>query len=91
MIERKSYIGKTSDGVSAIWTDQHPEDATIEKTITFFNPDEGKVFVDKEGNMLDSVVITDGVDIAQFVEIQDPRNQEEPKEETNDSEENQND
>lgn len=73
MIERKSYIGKTSDGVSAIWTDIHPEDATIEKTITFFNPDEGKVFVDKDGNMLDSVVIADGVDIKDFVEIIDPR------------------
>ena len=85
MIERKSYIGKTSDGISAIWTDQHPEDATIEKTITFFNPDEGKVFVDKEGNMLDSVVIADGVKIEDFVEII------KPKEETNDSEENQND
>lgn len=85
MIERKSYIGKTSDGVSAIWTDQHPEDATIEKTITFFNPDEGKVFVDKEGNMVDSVVVADGVDIKDYVEIK------QQKEETNDSEENQND
>lgn len=76
MIERKSYIGKTSDGVSAIWTDIHPEDATIEKTITFFNPDEGKVFVDKEGNMTDSVVITDGVDIKDFVEIKQPKGRE---------------
>ena len=84
MIERKSYIGKLN-GVSGIWCDQCPEGLEIEKEITFYTPDEGKVFVDKEGNMTDSVVITDGIDIKDFVEII------KPKEETNDSEENQND
>ena len=90
MKERHSYQG-TLNGVNGIWCDQKPEGLEVIKENTFYSADEGKVFVDKEGNMVDSVVITDGVDIKEYVEIQDPRNQEEPKEETNDSEKNQND
>lgn len=84
MKERKTYIGKVN-GVAGIFCDIKPENIELEKEITFYSPDEGKVFVDKEGNMVDSVVITDGVDIKDYVEIK------QPKEETNDSEENQND
>lgn len=84
MKERKTYIGKVN-GVAGIFCDTKPENIELEKEITFYSPDEGKVFVDKEGNMVDSVVITDGVDIKDYVEIK------QPKEETNDSEENQND
>lgn len=80
MKERKSYIGKTSDGISAIWTDQHPEDATIEKEITFYSPDEGMVFT-KDGELYDSVVIQEGVDIKDYIEIKDPRPQTEESEE----------
>lgn len=81
MKERKTYIGKVN-GVAGIFCDIKPENIELEKEITFYSPDEGKVFVDKEGNMVDSVVITDGVDIKDYVEIK------QPKEETNDSEEN---
>lgn len=84
MIERKSYVG-TLNGVSGVWCDQKPEGLEVIKENTFYSADEGKVFVDKEGNMVDSVVITDGVDIKDYVEIK------QPKEETNDSEETQND
>lgn len=84
MIERHSYIGKLN-GVSGVWCDQKPEGIELEKEITFYSPDTGKVFVDKEGNLVDCVVIQDGIDIADYTEIK------QPKEETNDSEENQND
>lgn len=80
MIERKSYIGKTKDGFNAVWCDKHPEDAVIEKVVTFYSPDEGKIFVDKEGNMTASVVIKDGVDIKDYTEIKDIRQE---KEQTN--------
>lgn len=76
MIERKSYVG-TLNGVPGVWCDQKPEGLEVIKENTFYSADEGKVFVDKEGNMLDSVVITEGVDIKDFVEII------KPKEETN--------
>ena len=72
---RHSYIGKV-DGVSGIWCDQKPEGIELEKEITFYSPDAGKVFVDKEGNMVDSVVIQDGVKIEDFVEIVKPKTEE---------------
>lgn len=76
MIERKSYIGKTKDGISAVWSDKHPEDAVIENEITFYSPDEGKIFVDKEGNMTTSVVIKEGVNIEDYTEIVMPKKDE---------------
>lgn len=85
MIERKSYIGKTKDGFGAVWCDKHPEDAVIENVITFYSPDEGKIFVDKEGNMTSSIVIKDGVKIEDYTEIV------KPKDEKHGNEENQND
>lgn len=90
MLKRHSYIGKVN-GVHGIWCDIKPENIELEKDILFYSADDGKVFVDKEGNFYDSVVIQDGVDINDYMEIKDPTNQEEPKEEANDSEENQND
>ena len=72
MKKRNSYIGKTKEGISAVWTDKHPKNATIEETVFFYVPDEGKVFVDKEGNLIDSVVIEDGVKIEDYVEIKKP-------------------
>ena len=81
MKERQSFIGKTKEGFTAIWTDKHPKGATIENTITFYTPDDGKVFVDKEGNMVDSVVIQDGINIADYVEIIKPKTEEEPAQE----------
>lgn len=75
MIERKSYVGKLN-GVSGVWCDQKPEGLEVIKENTFYVPDEGKVFVDKEGNITDSVVITDGIDIKDFVEIKQPKGRE---------------
>lgn len=72
MKERKSYVG-TLNGVNGIWCDQLPEELEVKQEITFYTPDEGKVFADKEGNLVDSVVIKDGVKIDDFVEIVDPR------------------
>ena len=80
MKERKSYIG-ILNGVNGIFCDQKPEGLEVEKEITFYSADEGKVFADKDGNLLDSVVIQDGVNIEDFVEIVDPRQKEEPVEE----------
>lgn len=72
MKKRHSYIG-ILNGISGIFCDQKPEGLEVEKEITFYSADEGKVFADKEGNLLDSVVIQDGVDIKDYVEIKDPR------------------
>jgi hypothetical protein len=74
MIERKSYIGKLN-GVSGIWCDQKPEDLDLTDVITFYNPDEGKVFI-KDGEFFDSVVIKDGVNIEDYIEVKDPRQKE---------------
>lgn len=76
MIERHTYKG-TVDGVFGIFVDKKPENIELQEEVVWYSPDEGKVFVDKEGNLLDSVVITEGVDIKDFVEIV------KPKEETN--------
>lgn len=80
MKKRQSYIG-TLDGVNGIWCDKKPEGIELKDTIVFYSADEGKVFADKEGNLLDTVVIKDGVNIEDFVEIVDVRNKEEPVEE----------
>ena len=75
MIERKSYIGKLN-GISGIWCDYKPEGIEVTKEITFYTPDEGKIFVDKAGNMVDNVVVNDDVKIEDYVEIVDPRTKE---------------
>lgn len=72
MKERYSYSG-TLNGIKGVWCDRQPEGLEIEETVTFYTPDEGKVFVDKEGNLIDSVVIRDGIKIEDYVEIKDPR------------------
>lgn len=79
MKERKSYVGKLS-GVSGIWCDQKPEELEVIKEITFYTPDEGMIFT-KDGELYDSVVIQEGMDIKDYIEIKDPRPQtEEPEE-----------
>lgn len=75
MKERKSYIG-TLKGVKGIWCDKKPRGLEVEKEVVFYVPDEDKVFVDKEGNMLDSVVIQEGIDIKDYVEIKKPKAEE---------------
>ena len=76
MIERKSYKG-TLNGVFGIFTDVKPEGLELVEEVTFYSADEGKTFVDKEGNMTDTVVIMDGVDIKDYVEIVKPKTEEE--------------
>ena len=75
MKERKSYIG-ILNGVNGVWCDQKPEGLEVTKEITFYSADADKVFVDKDGNMVDSVVITDGVDIKDYTEISKPKEEE---------------
>lgn len=72
MKERKSYIGELN-GVKGVWCDQKPKGIILAETITFYSPDEGKVFVDKDGNMVDCVIIKDGVNIADYAEIVQPK------------------
>lgn len=80
MKERKSYVGSLH-GVNGIWCDECPNDVEVNTIITFFTPDEGKVFT-KDGELFDSVTIMEGVDINDYVEIVDPRQEEqEPQEE----------
>ena len=76
MKKRHAYIG-ILNGISGVFCDQKPEGIELKDTITFYSADEGKVFVDKEGNLLDSVVIEEGVDIKDYVEIKGPRQTEE--------------
>lgn len=77
MKERKSYAGKLN-GVFGFWCDQKPEGLEDVKVTTFYTPDEGKVFVDKDGELLDSVVIRGNVKISDYTEIKDPRPSEQP-------------
>jgi len=76
MKERKSYAGKLN-GVSGVWCDQKPEGLEVIKENTFYTPDEGKVFVDKEGNMLDYVVLNEGESVSDYTEIMKPKTEEE--------------
>ena len=71
MIKRKSYKGKL-DGVSGIWCDKKPKGLKEVKEIVFYVPDEDKVFT-KDGKLFDSVVITEGVDIKDYIEIEKPK------------------
>lgn len=75
MKERHSYIGTLND-VSGVWCDKKPKGLKVTEEITFYSADEGKVFT-KDGELFDSVVIKDGVKIEDYIEIIDPRNQEE--------------
>ena len=75
MKERKSYIG-TLNGINGVWCDQKPEGLDVKEIVTFYTPDEGKVFT-KDGELIDSVVIKDGNKIEDYIEIIDPRPSEE--------------
>ena len=79
MKTRKSYIG-TLNGISGVWCDKKPKGLKVVEEITFYSADEGKVFT-KDGELFDSVVIKDGVKIEDYIEIIDPRNQEQAEEE----------
>ena len=76
MKERKSYIG-TLNGVNGVWRDQKPEGLEVKQEITFYTPEEGKVFADKEGNMLDCVILNEGETIDEYNEIKMPKQEEE--------------
>lgn len=75
MKERKSYKG-TLNGVFGIWTDKKPKGLKDVEEIVFYQADEGKTFVDKDGNRVDCVVIKDGVSIEDYTEIELPQEEE---------------
>lgn len=68
--ERKSYIG-TLNGVNGIWCDKKPKGLKVKEEITFYTPEEGKTFL-KDGEYFSSVVIKEGVDIADYEEVDEP-------------------
>lgn len=70
MKERKSYIG-TLNGVNGVWCDRCPEGVEVTQEITFYTPDEGKVFT-KDGELFENVVIKDDVKIEDYAEIVRP-------------------
>lgn len=76
MIERHTYKG-TVDGVFGIFVDKKPENIELQEEVVWYSADEGKVFVDKEGNMLDSVVLKEGETIDEYNEIVKPKTEEE--------------
>lgn len=74
MKERKSYVG-TLNGVNGVWCDKKPKGLKLKETIIFYTADEGMVFT-KDGELFNSVVIKEGVNIKDYVEIKDPRKEE---------------
>ncbi len=68
--ERKSYIG-TLNGVNGILCDKKPKGLKVKEEITFYTPEEGKTFL-KDGEYFSSVVIKEGVDIADYEEVDEP-------------------
>lgn len=78
MKERKSYKG-TLNGYWCICTDTMPEGFELQEEVTFYQADEGKVFVDDKGNTFDHVLSLEG-----YQEIdrpEEPKPQEEHEEE----------
>ena len=76
MQTRHTYKG-TVDGVFGIFVDKKPENIELQEEVIWYSPDEGKVFVDKEGNMLDSVILKEGETIDAYHEIVKPKTEEE--------------
>ena len=76
MLERHTYKG-TVDGVFGIFVDHKPENIELQEEVVWYSPDEGKAFVDKEGNMLDSVILNEGETIDEYNEIKMPKQEEE--------------
>lgn len=66
MKERKSYKG-TLNGNFCVCTDKKPKGFKVEEEITFYQADEGKVFVNEKGEQFDIVMSLDG-----FQEIDKP-------------------
>lgn len=79
MLERHTYKG-TVDGVFGIFVDKKPENIELQEEVVWYSADEGKVFVDKEGNMLDSVILKEGETIDEYTEIKKPKQEEEQQE-----------
>lgn len=76
MQTRHTYKG-TVDGVFGIFVDHKPENIELQEEVVWYSADEGKVFVDKEGNMLDSVILKEGETIDAYHEIKKPKQEEE--------------
>jgi len=83
MKERHSYKG-VLNGINGVWSDKKPRGLKEVETITFYVPDEDKIF--KKGDeYFTSVVIKDDINIEDYEEVAKP---EEPKEEENGETEN---
>lgn len=74
MKKRKSYIG-TLDGIKGVWTDKKPKGLEVEKEITFYSPDEGKMLC-KDGELFESIVIDENTKIEDYTEVDAPRRHE---------------
>lgn len=70
MIERKSYVG-TLNGVNGIWCDKKPKGLKVKEEITFYTPEEGKAFL-KDGEYFSSIVLKEGVNLADYQEVDAP-------------------
>ncbi|MBQ3990637.1 MAG: hypothetical protein II630_07310 [Bacteroidales bacterium] len=70
MIKTTTYKG-TLNGARGLWCGFKPEGLEVEQEITVYKPDEGKVFT-KDGEIFDCVVITNGVKISSYEEIDAP-------------------
>lgn len=67
---RKSYKGLLN-GVFGIWTDVMPDGLELQEEITFYVPDENKVF--KKGNeYFDCVILKDDEKIEDYEEVDKP-------------------
>ena len=76
MKERKSYRGKLN-GVRGIWTDTKPEELKDVEEITFYQADEGKVFVNlKTAESCNMLVLKEGEKLSDYDEIDVPKEEE---------------
>ena len=67
---RKSYIG-TRNGIAGIWCDFCPEDVEVKEVITYYQPDEGKIFQHKI--TLETTNFVDESEIDQYEEVDLPQ------------------
>ena len=72
MQTRKSYKG-TLNGVFGVWADKKPKGLELQEEVTFYVPDAGKVFVNKDGEFFDCIVEQDGDSIGNYTEIKDTK------------------
>ena len=75
MIERKTYKG-TLNGFFGIFVDNKPDGLELTEEITWYQPDEGKIFV-KDGETFDCVIVDQNTKLEDYVEIIAPTQEQE--------------